>query len=119
MAVTIDQATAVALAKANLLSIFNERDADKRKKAMQEAYEPDVILYEQEMAITGHDAISDVADSLLAEHPDWSFEPASKVFTNHDVVSDAKSKMYHSVEPRSDPCLADNIDLDIRTCQRQ
>jgi hypothetical protein len=82
----VDHATAAALAKANLLLIFNERNAAKRQQAMSEAYAPDVVLYEQEKSITGHDAISNVAGKLLDEHPDWSFEPAGKVSANHDVV---------------------------------
>lgn len=87
MASTLETSTAVALAKTNLLSIINERDATKRKQAMHETYAPDMKLYEPDKIITGHDEISAMASALLDEHPDWSFAPAGKVFVNHSMVT--------------------------------
>ncbi|KAK5711648.1 hypothetical protein LTR17_018283 [Elasticomyces elasticus] len=78
---------AVHLAKSNLLSIFNERDATKRKQAMVETYATDMQMHEPDKVITGHDEISSTAGALLDAHPDWDFAPAGEVFVNHQIVT--------------------------------
>ncbi|KAK3074078.1 hypothetical protein LTR53_003790 [Teratosphaeriaceae sp. CCFEE 6253] len=87
MSSTLEPAQAVAVAKANLLSIFNERNATKRKQAMSETYAPDMLLFEPDKIVTGHDEISAIAGKLLDEHQEWSFAPSGKVFVNHRLVT--------------------------------
>lgn len=66
----LEPSHAVTLALSNLLSVFNERDATKRKRAMAETYTPDMQVYEPDRRIIGHDEISAIVDKLLDEYPD-------------------------------------------------
>ena len=63
------------LLQANLVRVFGERDAEKRKAAIRDLYAPDAVLYEPDDIATGHDAIAQAVTALLASLP------ASFVFT--------------------------------------
>ena len=57
------------LLQANLVRVFGERDAAKRKAAIRELYAPDAVLYEPDDVATGRDAIAHAVDALLTSLP--------------------------------------------------
>jgi len=59
-----------SLMQANLTRVFCERDASRRIKAVAELYADDATLYEPpDAAATGHAAISQAVEALLANLP--------------------------------------------------
>ena len=69
-----------ALMRANVASVFNERNSDRRRAALGQLYTEDAILYEPEAVAIGRDAISQAVGKLLESLP------PDVVFT---VVADA------------------------------
>jgi len=58
------------LMQANLARVFGERDASRRAKAIAELYAVDATLYEPpDASATGHAAISQAVEALLANLP--------------------------------------------------
>jgi SnoaL-like domain len=58
------------LMQANLARVFGERDASRRMKAIAELYADDATLYEPpDASATGHAAISQAVEALLANLP--------------------------------------------------
>lgn len=57
------------LLQANLVRIFSEADADKRKAAIAEIYAADAVLYEPGHIATGHTEITGTIDALLTSLP--------------------------------------------------
>ena len=57
------------LMQANLARVFNERDVTRRMKAIAELYANDATLFEPDASATGHVAISQAVDTLLASLP--------------------------------------------------
>ena len=59
-----------SLMQANLTRVFGERDASRRIKAVAELYADDATLYEPpDASATGHAAISQAVEALLASLP--------------------------------------------------
>lgn len=58
-----------ALMQANLLRVFNERDAQLRIGAIREIYGEDAVLYEPNAVAAGHEAISQAVETLLSSLP--------------------------------------------------
>ena len=59
-----------SLMQANLARVFGERDASRRIKAIAELYADDATLYEPpDASATGHAAISQAVEALLASLP--------------------------------------------------
>jgi hypothetical protein len=58
-----------ALMQANLVRVFGERDADRRRAALRELYAEDATLYEPQAVATGPEAISAAVDALLVSMP--------------------------------------------------
>jgi hypothetical protein len=76
-----------ALMQANLVHVFNEREADRRRAALRELYTEDATLYDPETVATGREAISAAIDSLLASlPPDFVFTPAGHA-VGHNCVA--------------------------------
>jgi hypothetical protein len=75
--VTIDE-----LMRANLLGVFGERDAVRRKATIAETYAPDVVFSDPEGTETGHDA---KAQGLLDRSPGFVFAPAGPVHVVRDL----------------------------------
>jgi SnoaL-like domain len=56
--------------QANLARVFGERDASRRMKAIAELYADDATLYEPpDASATGHAAINQAVEALLAQMP--------------------------------------------------
>ncbi|OBB74832.1 hypothetical protein [Mycobacterium sp. 852014-52144_SCH5372336] len=52
------------LMESNLLRVFNERDADRRRAAIADTYSPDVRWADNEGVSVGHDALDAKAQAL-------------------------------------------------------
>ena len=64
-----EAAGANALMRANIASVFNERNSDRRRAAIGQLYTEDAVLYEPEAVAIGRDAISEAVGKLLASLP--------------------------------------------------
>ncbi|MET8845844.1 nuclear transport factor 2 family protein [Amycolatopsis sp. NPDC004625] len=77
--------TVAELMEANLLKVFNERDDERRAKAIAGTYAPDVEFADPEGLATGHDELNAKAKGLLAQSPGFVFAPAGPVLVNQDL----------------------------------
>ena len=57
------------LLDANLYRVFNTRDADARRRAIDEIYTDDVTFTDPESTVTGRDALEERAAALLSDAP--------------------------------------------------
>jgi hypothetical protein len=73
------------LMRRNLLDVFNERDPDRRAKAVAEIYADDVVWHEPDRVISGREALAQRAIEFQAETPGWVFRAASPVSVTDDV----------------------------------
>lgn len=75
------------LMQANLVSVFNERDACKRIEAIVRIYAVDAVLYEQpDTALEGHAVISDAVTRLLASlPPNFAFTAKGPALGHHGL----------------------------------
>jgi hypothetical protein len=72
--------------QANLMRVFNERDAGRRIVAIRELYADDAVLYEPEASAKGHAAISDAVTALLAHlPPNFVFSAAGPAIGHHNI----------------------------------
>ncbi|SEF32896.1 SnoaL-like domain-containing protein [Amycolatopsis pretoriensis] len=78
-------ATVAELMRANLLEVFNERDDDRRAKAIAATYATDVEFADPEGVATGHDELNAKAKGLLDQSPGFVFVPDGPVLVNHDL----------------------------------
>ncbi|MEV4146413.1 nuclear transport factor 2 family protein [Amycolatopsis sp. NPDC049691] len=78
-------ATVAELMRANLLEVFNERDDERRAKAIAATYAADVEFADPEGVVTGHEDLNAKAKGLLEQSPGFVFAPAGPVLVNHDL----------------------------------
>ena len=78
-------ATPAELMLRNLMDVFNERDDDRRAKAIAEVYLDDVVWHEPDCVVEGRDALAKRAMELQAEFPGFAFEPAGPASANDDL----------------------------------
>ncbi|GIF17853.1 hypothetical protein Ate02nite_05830 [Paractinoplanes tereljensis] len=62
--------------QANLLEVFNERDATRRRAAMTRTYASDVRFTDPDEVVVGHEAVDTKAQKILDEAPGFVFTPA-------------------------------------------
>jgi hypothetical protein len=74
-----------ALMRANVLSVFNERDRDARRAAIARIYTPDVVFSDDEGVIRGHRAVDEKVQGLLDQTPDFVFRPVGPVRESNDL----------------------------------
>jgi hypothetical protein len=55
----------------NLPEVFGEGDPARRRRAIQELYTEDCVLYVPPGTFVGHDALDKFAGDLRATHPDY------------------------------------------------
>jgi hypothetical protein len=73
------------LMQANLIRVFNERDAG-RMGAIRELYAEDAVLYEPDTSAKGHAAISEAVTALLARlPPNFAFSAAGPAIGHHNI----------------------------------
>ena len=76
-----------AAMRSNLLRVFSERDAARRRAAIAELYAPDAVLYEPEAVVAGQAAISEAVDKLLSTlPPDFTFTPIGSAVGHHGLA---------------------------------
>jgi hypothetical protein len=74
-----------ALMRANLLEVFGERDPVRRREAIARTYTADVTFADPDATVVGHEALSEKAQSILDEAPDFVFTPRGPVQVNSDL----------------------------------
>lgn len=72
--------TIIELMEANLLEVFNERDADRRTAAIERIYAPDVRWTEDEGIVVGRDALNARAVALQSQLEGLVFTKAGPVY---------------------------------------
>ncbi len=78
--------TTSGVLQANVERIFNERDATRRRRAIEELYAADAVLYEQHASYTGIDAIEAAITHLLGSlPPSLVFVLVAPVLQNHEM----------------------------------
>ncbi len=83
----VSSSTATALAQATTVSIFNERDASKRRQLMEQHWSPNITLYEPGRVGTGFDNTDRTWQNLHAgEMADFDFSIVGQVWVNHNLV---------------------------------
>jgi hypothetical protein len=96
-----------ALMQANLIRVFGERDADRRRAALQELYAEDATLYEPQAVVTGREAISGAVDSLLVSMPPhFVFTPAG-----HAVGHNGVGRLFWRAGPPDGPVAVTGTDV--------
>jgi hypothetical protein len=75
------------LMQANLARVFGERDTSRRMKAIAELYADDATLYEPpDASATGHAAINQAVDALLANlPPNFTFTAIGPAVGHHGL----------------------------------
>jgi hypothetical protein len=74
-----------AVMERNLLEVFGERAADRRKAAIAEIYTEDCSFFEADERIDGREALSDKIEQILANSPGFVFGAAGPAQVNHDL----------------------------------
>ena len=74
-----------SLARSNLERVFNERDAGRRRAAIEELYARDAVMYEVQAAYAGIDAIAAAVAHLLEALPPTLRFTVVAASTNHDL----------------------------------
>jgi len=72
--------TVVELMEANLLEVFNERNARRRSAAIERIYAPDVRWSDDEGIVVGHEALQAKAIALQSQLEGLVFTKASPVY---------------------------------------
>ena len=69
----------------NLFAVFNQRDAERRLKAITGNYTDDVIWTDPEGTTHGHEALNDRAQKLLDGLPGFVFTAAGPIHVGRDL----------------------------------
>lgn len=84
---TSDAADYDSILQANLKRVFGERDAGLRIAAIRDLYSPDAVLYEPGSIATGHEAIAQAVEDLLASLPPaFVFSPIGPAVGHHGLA---------------------------------
>ena len=84
---TSDAADYNSILQANLKRVFGERDASLRIAAIRDLYSPDAVLYEPTSIATGHEAIAQAVEELLASLPPaFVFSPIGPAVGHHGLA---------------------------------
>jgi hypothetical protein len=96
------------LMQANLASVFNERDAGKRIRAIGELYAEGAVLYEPpDTAAKGHAAISEAVTRLLASlPPDFAFAAAGPALGHYGI-----GRLRWQAGPPNGPVAVNGMDV--------
>jgi hypothetical protein len=96
------------LMRANLASVFNERDAGTRIRAIGELYAEGAVLYEPpDTAAEGHAAISEAVTRLLASlPPDFAFTASGPALGHHGI-----GRLRWQAGPPNGPVAVNGMDV--------
>lgn len=96
-----------ALMQANIVRVFNERNAGRRLAALDELYADDATLYDPETVATGREAISEAVDNLLLRLPhDFVFTA-----TGHAVGHNGAARLFWQAGPPDGPVAVTGTDV--------
>ena len=96
-----------ALMQANIVRVFNERDPDRRRVALDELYTDNATLCDPETVATGPQAISDAVGSL------HRMLPSGFVFTavGHAVGHNGAARLFWQAGPPGGPAAVTGTDV--------
>ena len=80
-----DSARIRELMLVNLFAVFNERDQERRLKAIADNYTEDVIWTDPDGTTHGHEAMNERAQNLLDRNPDFVFTAAGQIHVSRDL----------------------------------
>jgi hypothetical protein len=69
----------------NLFAVFNERDPERRSKAIAANYTDDVIWTDPDGTTQGRQALNEQAQKLLDRFPDFVFSAGGPVHVSRDL----------------------------------
>jgi len=96
-----------ALMRANVSSVFNERNPERRRAALGQLYTEDAILYEPGAVAIGRDAISEAVGKLLASlPPDVAFSVVADA-----VGHNGAARLFWRAGPSGGPVAATGTDV--------
>jgi hypothetical protein len=96
-----------ALMRANVASVFNERNSDHRRAALGQLYTEDAILYEPDAVANGRGAISEAVGRLLASlPPDVAFTVVGDA-----VGHNGAARLFWRAGPPGGPVAATGTDV--------
>jgi ketosteroid isomerase-like protein len=96
-----DSARIRELMLVNLFAVFNERDEERRLKAIADNYTQDVIWTDPDGTTHGHEAMNERAQSLLDGIPDFVFTTAGQIH-----VSDLGHLAFNLGVPEQPPAVS-------------
>ena len=102
---------AAKLLEDSLLIIWNDRNPDRRLKAMEMVYAADIHFYESNSgnAIVGHQAINELISKLQAEWPaEFKFQLNKQSQVNHFI-----QVIFWNLGPQDGPVAATGMDVAI------
>jgi SnoaL-like domain len=80
-----DSARIRELMLVNLFAVFNERDEERRLKAITDNYTEDVVWTDPDGRTHGHEAMNERARNLLDGNPDFVFTAAGQIHVSRDL----------------------------------
>jgi hypothetical protein len=94
------------LMRANLLEVFGERDADRRRAAIERTYHEDVVFSDPDEVVSGREALDAKAQWLLDRSPGFVFSPGGKTYVNHDL-----GYLAWNFGPEGEPPVVRGVDI--------
>lgn len=95
------------LMKANMVTVFSERNPEQRLRAIRDLYSETAILHEPQASVRGHAAISDAVDRLLAELPGDFVFTADGPAIGHNGIG----RLKWSSGPKTGPVVVTGLDV--------
>jgi hypothetical protein len=87
----------------NLHDVFGENDPERRRAAIDEIYNEDVVFYDPKKGVyRGRDEIDRIAGVIKATHPDFSYQPIAEP----EEVGDGGRVQWVSGRPGEAPAYA-------------
>ncbi|GLY16823.1 nuclear transport factor 2 family protein [Kineosporia rhizophila] len=94
------------LMHANLLEVFGERDAERRRAAIERTCAPDVRFSDPQEVVVGRDALSAKAQKILDEAPGFVFSPAAPAYAVQNL-----GHLAWNFGPQTQPPIVRGIDI--------
>lgn len=95
-----------ALMRATLFAVFGERDAERRRAAIERTYHPDVVFSDAEGTLTGYDALEAKIQGIQAGAEGLAFAPDGAAH----VVDDLGHQPW-TLAPEGGPPVARGADI--------
>ena len=102
------------LMKQNLLGVFNERDAEKRRSLIARIWDAKGVFVDPEGRYVGHTAINDAAEQVQRRFPDSAFSVLADGDANSGV-----GRLPWGFGPPSEPRKMTGIDVMVTSDDRR